>query len=30
MYPAMQKRLFDLGNKNSPFKDGIVKYTATI
>lgn len=30
MHPAMQKRLFDLENQSSPFKDGIVKYTATI
>lgn len=29
-YPAMQKRMFDLQNENSPFKNGVVKYTATV
>jgi aspartate aminotransferase len=30
MHPAMQKRMFDLQNENSPFKNGVVKYTATV
>ena len=30
MHPAMQQRMFNLDETNSPFKDGIVKYTATI
>lgn len=30
MHPAMQKRMFDLQNPNSPFKDWVVKYTATV
>ncbi len=30
MYPSMQKRAFDLQNENSPFKDWVVKYTATV
>jgi len=30
MYPAMQKRMFSLDAKNSPFKDGVVKYTGTV
>jgi aspartate aminotransferase len=30
MHPAMQARMFDLKNALSPFKDGIVKYTATV
>ena len=29
MHPAMQKRMFELGGKESPFKDGVVKYSAT-
>jgi len=29
-YPAMQKRMFDLQNENSPFKNGVIKYTATV
>ena len=29
-HPAMQKRMFDLQNNNSPFKDGVIKYTATV
>ena len=28
-YPAMQKRMFALDAPDSPFKDGVVKYTAT-
>ena len=28
-HPAMQKRLFNLKAKNSPFKDGVIKYSAT-
>jgi aspartate aminotransferase len=30
MHPAMQKRMFNLGAKNSPFKNGVVKYSATV
>lgn len=30
MHPAMQERMFNLNSKNSPFKDGVVKYTATV
>lgn len=30
MHPAMQKRMFDLWNDNSPFKNWVVKYTATV
>jgi aspartate aminotransferase len=30
MHPAMQERMFDLQNPNSPFQDGVVKYTATV
>ena len=29
MHPAMQKRMFNLNNENSPFKNGVVKYSAT-
>lgn len=29
MHPAMQKRMFNLNAKSSPFKEGIVKYTST-
>jgi len=29
MHPAMQKRMFDLKNSKSPFKDGIVKYSSS-
>ncbi len=29
-HPAMQKRMFDLQNENSPFKNWVVKYTATV
>lgn len=29
-HPAMQKRLFGLNGDNSPFKDGVIKYTATV
>jgi aspartate aminotransferase len=29
MYPAMQKRMFALNAPDSPFKDGVVKYSAT-
>ena len=29
-YPAMQKRMFDLQNENSPFNKWVVKYTATV
>ncbi len=28
-HPAMQKRMFNLDAETSPFKDGVVKYTAT-
>ncbi len=30
MHPAMQKRMFSLNVGDSPFKEGIVKYTATV
>ncbi|EKE29021.1 MAG: Aminotransferase class I and II [uncultured bacterium (gcode 4)] len=30
MHPAMQKRMFSLVSENSPFKDWIVKYTASV
>mgnify|MGYP006277861275 CR=1 FL=1 len=30
MHPAMQKRMFNLGLPESPFKDGVVKYSATV
>ena len=30
MHPAMQKRLFNLGASESPFRDGVVKYTPTV
>ena len=30
MHPAMQARMFDLKNPNSPLKDGVVKYTQTV
>ncbi len=30
MHPAMQKRMFNLKNENSPFKNWVVKYTATV
>jgi aspartate aminotransferase len=30
MHPAMQKRMFELGNANSPFKGGVVKYSPTV
>ncbi len=30
MYPAMQSRMFNLDNPESPFKDWVVKYTATV
>lgn len=29
-HPAMQARMFDLKNENSPFVDGVVKYTSTV
>ncbi len=29
MYPAMTKRMFNLDAQDSPFKDGVVKYSAT-
>lgn len=29
MSPAMQKRMFNLGSADSPFKDGVLKYTGT-
>ena len=29
-HPAMQKRMFNLKALNSPFKDGVVKYTSTV
>lgn len=29
-HPAMQKRMFSLDAAGSPFKDGVVKYTATV
>ena len=30
MYPAMQERMFNLDKENSPFKNGVVKYTGTV
>ena len=30
MHPAMQRRMFALNSENSPFKDGVVKYSATV
>lgn len=30
MHPAMQKRMFNLGSVDSPFKNGVVKYTPTV
>lgn len=30
MYPAMQERMFNLNNPESPFKNWVVKYTATV
>lgn len=30
MHPAMQERMFDLQNSNSPFQEWVVKYTATV
>jgi aspartate aminotransferase len=30
MHPAMQKRMFELSSLESPFKNGVVKYSATI
>lgn len=30
MHPAMQKRMFDLWNDNSPFKNWVVKYSTTV
>lgn len=30
MHPAMQKRMFNLEHKDSPFKEGVVKYSATV
>jgi len=30
MYPAMQERMFSLNNEMSPFKNGVVKYSATV
>jgi aspartate aminotransferase len=30
MHPAMQKRLFNLGAEESPFRDGAIKYTPTV
>ena len=29
LHPALSKRMFNLDNENSPFKDGIVRYTST-
>ena len=29
-HPAMQERMFNLNSDSSPFKDGVVKYTATV
>ncbi len=29
-YPAMQERMFALNDENSPFKDGIIRYTTTV
>lgn len=30
MHPAMQERMNNLGSKDSPFRDGVVKYSATV
>ncbi len=30
MHPAMQRRMFNLGSDDSPFKNGVVKYTPTV
>lgn len=30
MHPAMQKRMFSLDSQGSPFKEGVVKYSATV
>jgi len=30
MHPSLQKRLFNLKDDNSPFKEGVVKYSATV
>jgi len=30
MHPAMQERMFNLNSLDSPYKDGVVKYTATV
>ena len=30
MHPAMQQRMFNLDDAKSPFKDGVVKYSATV
>lgn len=30
MHPAMQKRMFNLNNENSPFKNWVVKYSTTV
>lgn len=30
MHPAMQERMFNLNDDNSPFKNGVVKYSATV
>ena len=30
MHPAMQKRMFALNGSQSPFRDGVVKYTTTV
>jgi aspartate aminotransferase len=30
MHPAMQKRMFELKSKQSPFCEGVVKYSATV
>jgi aspartate aminotransferase len=29
-HPAMQQRMFNLGAAQSPFQDGVIKYTATV
>lgn len=30
LHPAISKRMFNLDGKNSPFREGVVKYTATV
>jgi aspartate aminotransferase len=30
VHPAMEKRLYNLDAEDSPFKDGVIKYTAYI